>query len=257
LRGHFLDDAGPWGEREERMKVRRKIVEIDGQLCDGCGLCVPACAEGAIQIVGGKATLVAEKYCDGLGACLGECPKGALRVVEREAEEFDEEAVEEYLKVQKASHPCPSSNIEMYRVENSGQASMQAAKTSSSLTHWPVQIRLVPPTAPFLQGANLLVMADCCPVAYPEVHRDFIQGRVVLVGCPKFDDIGLYTDRFKDIFEKADVKSVLVLTMEVPCCNGLPALVRRAMDLAGKKVPMEHVVVSTRGDILRRTRLVS
>jgi Fe-S-cluster-containing hydrogenase component 2 len=239
------------------MKVRRKIVEIDGELCDGCGLCVPACAEGAIEIVGGKATLVAEKYCDGLGACLGECPKGALRVVEREAEEFDEEAVEEHLKVQKASHPCPSSTIEIYQVENSRHASSEAARTPSALTHWPVQIRLVPPTAPFLQGAHLLVMADCCPVAYPEVHRDFIQGRAVLVGCPKFDEIGLYMERFKEIFQRADVKSVLVLTMEVPCCNGLPALVRRAMDLAGKKVPLEHVVVSTRGDILRRARLVS
>ncbi len=239
------------------MKVRRKIVEIDEELCDGCGLCVPACAEGAIQIVGGKATLVAEKYCDGLGACLGECPKGALKVVEKEAEEFDEEAVEEHLKVQERSQACPSSTIEMYQGENSLDASFKAAKTQSALTHWPVQIRLVPATAPFLKGANLLVMADCCPVAYPEIHRDFMQGKVVLVGCPKFDDIGLYIERFKEIFEKADVMSVLVLTMEVPCCNGLPALVRRAMDLAGKKVPLEHVVVSTRGDILRRARLVS
>lgn len=244
------------------MKVRRKIVEIDGELCDGCGLCVPACAEGAIQIVGGKATLVAERYCDGLGACLGECPKGALRVVEREAEEFDEEAVEEYLKGQKMKHQappfqCPSSMTEIFGGEISQGKAPEETSTASALRHWPVQIRLVPPSAPFLKGADLLVVADCSPVAYSQIHRDFIQGRVVLMGCPKFDDAPLYIERFKEIFQQADIRSLLVLTMEVPCCNGLPALVRKAMELSGKKIPLEHVVVTTRGEILRRAKLVA
>lgn len=249
------------------MKVKRRIVQINEELCDGCGICVPACAEGAIQVVEGKARLKAERYCDGLGACLGECPKGALEVVEREAEEFDEEAVEEHLQTLRTqAEPamacgCPSSQIQSFEpgksCEQSNQPLQQRSPMGSALTHWPIQVRLVPPNAPFLRGADLLVVADCSALAYPEIHKDFLEGRVVLMGCPKFDDASLYVERFKEIFAKAGVKSVTVLTMEVPCCQGLPMMVRKGMELAGKSIPLEQVVISTRGEVLRRARLVA
>lgn len=250
------------------MMVKRKIVDIDEELCDGCGVCVPACAEGAIQVIDGKARLVAEKYCDGLGACLGECPKGALNVVEREAEEFDEEAVEEYLsqrtqdvEATPMACGCPSAQLQSLAdsstCEEANQPSQEIPKAGSALTHWPVQIRLVPPTAPFLKNADLLVVADCTALAYPEIHRDFIHGRVVLMGCPKFDDPSLYVERFQEIFEKVPIRSVTVLTMEVPCCQGLPVMVKKGMEQAGKILGLEQVVISTRGEILRRTRLVA
>jgi ferredoxin len=246
------------------MNVMRKIIEIDEGLCTGCGACVPACAEGAIQVIDGKARLVTDKYCDGLGACLGECPAGALKIVEREAAEFDEEAVEGYLhaKTQEAPMPCgcPSAHIQslgsppMHRKDSRPDAHELQA---SALTHWPVQIRLVPPTAPFLKGADLLVAADCTPVAYPHFHRDFLQGKVIMVGCPKFDDVQAYIQRFTDIFKTADIKGVTVVVMEVPCCQGLPVIIKRGMELAGKSIPMDQVLISTRGDILEREQLVA
>lgn len=251
------------------MEVKRKIIKIDEELCDGCGECVPSCAEGAIEIVDGKARLVAEKYCDGLGACLGECPKGALTVVEREAEEFNEEAVEEYLssKAQGESPEeatmacgCPSAQIKAFAPSASFQEANEAALQASAvsaLSHWPVQIRLVPPTAPFLKGADLLVAADCTPVAYPNFHQDFLKGKAVMVGCPKFDDAQDYIQRFADIFNTADIKSITVVVMEVPCCQGLPIVVEKGMEMAGKTIPMEKVVISARGDVLGRERLAA
>lgn len=251
------------------MQVKRKIIQIDEELCDGCGQCVPSCAEGAIEIVNGKARLVSEKYCDGLGACLGECPNGALTVVEREAEEFDEEAVEEYLSSKTHDEipeettmacGCPSAQIRTFIPPASGE---EAHKTTiqksavSALSHWPVQIRLVPPTAPFLKGADLLVAADCTPVAYPNFHGDFLKGKVVMVGCPKFDDIQDYIQKFADIFNMADIKSVTVVVMEVPCCQGLPLIVERGMEMADKKIPMEKVVIGARGDVLAREKLAA
>ena len=251
------------------MEVKRKIIKIDEELCDGCGECVPSCAEGAIEIVDGKARLVAEKYCDGLGACLGECPNGALTVVEREAEEFNEEAVEEYLssKAQGESPEeatmacgCPSAQIETFgpsaSFQEANEPALQASAVSA-LSHWPVQIRLVPPTAPFLKGADLLVAADCTPVAYPNFHQDFLKGKVVMVGCPKFDDVQEYIQRFADIFNTADIKSITVVVMEVPCCQGLPIIVEKGMEMAGKGIPMEKVVISARGDVLGRERLAA
>ena len=251
------------------MKTERKIIKIDEELCDGCGECVPSCAEGAIEIVDGKARLVAEKYCDGLGACLGECPNGALTVVEREAEEFDEEAVEGYLssKAQGESPEeaamacgCPSAQIKAFTPSASFQEANEPALQASAvsaLSHWPVQIRLVPPTAPFLKGADLLVAADCTPVAYPNFHQDFLKGKVVMVGCPKFDEIQDYIQRFADIFNTADIKSITVVVMEVPCCQGLPIIVEKGMEMAGKRIPMEKVVISARGDVLGRERLAA
>lgn len=251
------------------MKVKRKIVEIDEERCDGCGLCVPSCAEGAIEVVDGKARLVAEKYCDGLGACLGECPNDALRVIEKEAEEFDEEAVEKFLKAkEEAPHQeaqtmacgCPSAQIQSFSTLTAyAQANEPTSQGTavSALSHWPVQIKLVPPFAPFLKGANLLVAADCTPVAYPSFHQDFLKGKVVMVGCPKFDEVDAYIQKFADIFNTADIKSVTVVVMEVPCCQGLPMIVEKGLDIAGRKVPMEKVIISTRGEILNRQQLVA
>lgn len=244
------------------MKVMRKIIQIDEEKCDGCGQCVPACAEGSLEIIDGKARVVAENLCDGLGACLGECPNDALKIIEREAEEFDEEAVEAYLaeKEKKAEQPqtiiaggCPSARIQQFKPAAPDQRPSPepvAAPEASALTHWPVQIRLVPPTAPFLKGADLLVLADCVPVAFPTLHRDFLKGKVVMMGCPKFDDAQSYIDRFEQIFRTADIKRVTLVVMEVPCCSGLPAIVRKGLAASGKTVPMEEVVVSTRGEIL-------
>ncbi len=251
------------------MEVKRKIIEIDEELCDGCGHCVPLCAEGAIVIVDGKARLVAEKYCDGLGACLGECPNGALTIVEREAEEFDEEAVEEYQRSkgqegrpEEASMACgcPSAQIKSFVPPASCQESNEPpvqASAISALCHWPVQIRLVPPGAPFLRGADLLVAADCTPVAYPSFHQDFLKGKVVMVGCPKFDDIQDYIQKFADIFSTADIKGITVVVMEVPCCQGLPIIVEKGMEMAGRKIPTEKVVISARGEVLGREKLAA
>ena len=251
------------------MRVRRRIIQIDEELCDGCGQCVPSCAEGAIQIIDGKARLVDEKYCDGLGACLGECPTGALSVVEQEAEEFDEKAVEEYLssKAQKKSPDeptlpcgCPSSQIQTFVFSGSCQEANNPAIQKSSisaLSNWPVQIRLVPPTSPFLKGADLLVVADCVPVVYPNFHRNFLKGKIVLVGCPKFDDVQDYINRFVEIFKTANIKSITVPIMEVPCCSGLPKILRKAMEKAKKEIPVELVVISARGEVLKKERMAA
>jgi NAD-dependent dihydropyrimidine dehydrogenase PreA subunit len=251
------------------MKVKRKIIEIDEDLCDGCGQCVPSCAEGALKVVDGKAKMVAEIYCDGLGACLGECPMGALRIIEREADEFDEGAVKEHLRSmpeepspQTETLPCgcPSTQLQAFAppgVCQKANAPVAHTDASSELCHWPVQIRLVPPTAPFLKGADLLVAADCTPVAYPNFHRDLLKGKAVMLGCPKFDDAQEYIQKFADIFKVADIKSVTVAVMEVPCCQGLPYMVEKGMAAAGKKIPVEKVVVSPRGEILSKEKLAA
>jgi ferredoxin len=246
------------------MKVKRKIIRIDDELCDGCGTCVPSCAEGAIQIVEGKARVMSEKFCDGLGACLGECPRGALRIEERVAEEFDEGAVEEHLagKEQEAGQQlvmacgCPSSQIQTFAPEVSGERDLRESR-GSELSHWPVQIRLVPPTAPFLKGAHLLVAADCTAVAYPDFHEDFLKGKAVMIGCPKFDDVQDYVEKFAEIFKVADIRSVTIVDMEVPCCSALPRIVKRGMEAAGRSVPLEEIVISSKGQILKREKLAA
>lgn len=247
------------------MKIKRKIIRIDEEKCDGCGLCVPSCAEGAIQIVDGKARLAAEKYCDGLGACLGECPKDALHIEEREAEDFDEKAVEDHLKASAIAPPaalptlacgCPSTQMRVFsgKPASCSEANKPAFHTGgkSALSHWPVQIELVPPTAPFLKGADLLVAADCTPFAYPDFHRDLLEGKVLMVGCPKFDDAEGYIRKFTDIFKTSGIKSVTVVTMEVPCCQGLPVIVRKGLAAAHAEIPMRHVTVGVQGEILGR-----
>ena len=250
------------------MKIKRKIIQIDEEKCDGCGVCVPSCAEGALQIVNGKIKLVAEKFCDGLGACLGECPNDALKVIERDAEDFDEKAVEEHLQSTGAAHKeepaamacgCPSAHIQSFAPAQGHLQAQQpiSAVETSALTHWPVQIRLVPPTAPFLKGADLLVAADCTPLAYPNFHRDFLKGKAVMVGCPKFDEAEAYIQKFADIFNTAGIKSIEVVTMEVPCCQGLPMMVKKGLELSGKKILLNQVIISTRGEVLKTQKLVA
>ena len=251
------------------MKTLRKIIEIDSDLCNGCGTCMVSCAEGALQIVAGKAGLVAEKYCDGLGGCLGECPTGALQVIDREAEEFDQAAVEHHLAELKGTVKqmpetlpcgCPATHLQTFAPKTPIQELCNPSsqlRTESALSHWPVQIRLVPAEAPFLKNADLLVIADCTAVAYPEFHRDFLAGRVVLMGCPKFDDVQHYVEKFTDIFRNTTIRSVTALVMEVSCCQGLPVIVKKAMDDAGKAIPMEYAMIGLQGDILKREQLVA
>ena len=240
------------------MKVLRKIIRIDEELCDGCGQCITGCAEGALQLVDGKARVVADRYCDGLGACIGECPTGALTIIEREAEEFDEVAVEILLGKTHATASlpaggCPSAGLQMFSApcacEKANLPSSLEAGEDSFLSHWPVQIRLVPPNAPFLHGADLLVVADCVPLAYPFIHRDFMKGRAVMMGCPKFDDAQSYIDKFAQICTQAGLKSITVLSMEVPCCSGLPMIVKKGLQISGATTPFTEVVVSIKGKI--------
>ncbi|MDT8378360.1 MAG: 4Fe-4S binding protein [Desulfotignum sp.] len=247
------------------MKVLRKIIEIDDEKCDGCGNCVPSCAEGAIQIVNGKARVISDKYCDGLGACLGDCPQGALRIVEREADEFDEAAVHELLKqqaeVEKStdqgksvfSGGCPSAALKTFPGTSCDCASRPRVTGSggpSALGHWPVQIRLVPAGAPFLKNADLVIAADCVPVAYPSFHRDFLAGRAVMIGCPKFDDAQGYVDKLTDVFKKSGIKSITAVIMEVPCCAGLPHIIKKALENSGMDIPFSQVTISARGEVL-------
>ncbi len=192
----------------------RKVIEINEELCDGCGLCVPSCAEGALAIIDGKARVTKESYCDGLGACLGECPQGALKVMEREAPDFDEAAVHE---------------------------------SATGLRQWPVQLKLVPAFAPYLRNADLLIAADCVPFTYAGFHRDFLDGRALLVGCPKLDDLEFYVEKLQTIFETAQVRSVSVVKMEVPCCTGIAHAARAALDAAGLAIPMRLATIGVNG----------
>jgi NAD-dependent dihydropyrimidine dehydrogenase PreA subunit len=242
------------------MKVIRKIIEINEELCDGCGQCVPDCAEGALQVVDGKVKVLADRYCDGLGACLEACPKDALTIIERQADEFDEEAVMELLqstkgKEKKAAAAGSSAGLANVKFETPCQAANKprfdfvAGKSDSSLSHWPVQIRLVPAQAPFLRDADLLVAADCVPVAYPYFHRDFLADRVVMMGCPKFDDVNGYIQKFVEVFQQAKPKSIKLAIMEVPCCAGMRMIVKEALKQADKDIPVEEVIVTARGEI--------
>jgi len=246
------------------MKIMRKIIEIDEKLCDGCGNCVLACAEGAIQIIDGKAKVIADKYCDGLGACIGDCPQDALKIIEREADDFDEEAVEVFLKQQKADKKqaepdgcgCPSTTISTFPTANAGacdcanKPSIQSSGGASSLGHWPVQIKLVPAGAPFLKDSNLVIAADCVPVAYPTFHADFLKGNTVMIGCPKFDNADENIEKLSQIFKVSGIKSITAVIMEVPCCSAMPMIIKKALEKAGVDIPYKEVVVSYRGEIL-------
>lgn len=237
------------------MKVTRKIIEIDDELCTGCGECVPDCAEGSLEIVGGKARLVADKLCDGLGACLKSCPTGALTIVERAADDFDEDAVHAFLaeKDRKKTAPtmgCPSARPQSLQPSSCEAANAPGPQTGSTLSHWPIQIRLIPPAAPFLENSDLLVAADCTAVSYPDINRTFVKGRVVMMGCPKFDDAPMYVSRFTEIFQQRKINSVTILIMEVPCCSAMLQIIKKSRDDAGSSVPVRQVVISTQGNII-------
>ena len=236
--------------------VQRNIVKIDEKKCNGCGLCIPACAEGAIQIIDGKARLVKDIYCDGLGACLGKCPHDAIMIIKRDAAEFDEKAAEEHVKgirdasvVHTLSRGCPSTQVMQFKTEDKPTADI-TRKRDSRLSTWPVQLKLLPPNAPFLRNADLLIAADCVPFAYADFHEDLLKNRVLAVGCPKLDDVTLYRNKLAEIFRTADLRSVTVVNMEVPCCFGLNRLVQEAMELAGKKVPLRQETISVKGEKL-------
>lgn len=205
----------------------RKIVRIDEELCNGCGQCIPKCAEGALQIIDGTAKLMSDNYCDGLGACLGHCPQGAIQIIEREAETFDEEAVHAHLAQQKHS---------------------QAPETSA-LRQWPVQLYLVPTKAAFFDDQDLLVIADCVPLTYPNVHGSLLSNKSVVIGCPKFDDAQGYVKKLTEILKNNTVKSITVAHMEVPCCSGLLWIVKKAIEASGKQIPLERQIITIRGEI--------
>ena len=235
---------------------KRKIVKIDEEKCNGCGLCISNCAEGALQVVDGKAKLISDQFCDGLGACLGHCPEDAITVTEREAEDFDEMAVEDHLHKKHEPNPqsapftgCPSSKPMNFKVPESRAESTSTALSVSQLTHWPVQLKLVPIHAPYFQDADLLVVADCVPFAYPDFHQDFLRGKAVVVGCPKLDDIKLYKEKLTEIFKSNPIKSVTAPYMEVPCCFGLVKAVEEAIAASGKNIPLKKVKVGIQGDI--------
>lgn len=229
----------------------RKIINIDENKCNGCGLCADACHEGAIGMIDGKARLLRDDYCDGLGDCLPVCPTGAITFVEREAAAYDEEAV---MKNKSAQAPlpcgCPGSQSKAIARKNSKVENNNSSNISvSQLRQWPVQIKLVPINAPYFDGARLLVAADCTAYAYAAFHEDFIKGHITLVGCPKLDSVD-YSDKLTEIIRENNIQSVKVVRMEVPCCGGLENAVKTALQNSGKFIPWQVVTISTEGDIL-------
>ncbi len=248
------------------MKTIRKIIRIDEEKCDGCGLCVPSCHEGAIQIIDGKARLVAENLCDGLGDCLGECPQGAITIEEREAAPFDEEAVQEHLQKISSQEPgdgegeelpcgCPSSQVRTLQKRVEQEAGAEGEAVPSLLQQWPIQLALIPPRAGFLKEADLLIAADCIPFAYGNFHRDFLQGHALAVGCPKLDDADSYVEKLTEIFRQNEIKKVTVLVMEVPCCASLQRIAQKALDRSGKDIPAEKIVISAEGEVVEKVEI--
>lgn len=250
----------------------RKIVRIDEDKCNGCGVCASACAEGAIQILDGKARLVSDSYCDGLGACIGECPNDAITIIEREAEGFDEEAVQRHLtdvdrdstgKTAAQARPgkegeslacgCPGSTARELTLIGGTPGSEGGAGPEdipSRLRNWPVQLRLVPVNAPYLQGSDLLLAADCVPFALAAFHRRLLEGKVLLVGCPKLDDAASYRRKLSAILKENNIRSLTVAYMEVPCCFGLVKLAGQAMEDSGEQIPLSLIKVGVHGEIL-------
>ncbi len=225
--------------------VVRKIVHVDEEKCNGCGQCIPNCAEGALKILNGKARLVSSIYCDGLGACLGHCPQDAISIIEREAPEFDEEAVQEYLK----QHELISGFSSNVLQEQKEAVTKQSTTVTSKLRHWPVQLNLVPVKANFFDDSNLLLMSDCVSVALPDLHDRLLKGKSVIIGCPKFDDVQHYVEKLTDILCQNNIMSMSVAIMEVPCCSGLRGIAYLALEASGKMIPCQTFVVSVDGCI--------
>lgn len=236
--------------------MKRNIVEIDEEKCNGCGACAEACHEGAIQMVNGKAKLISDTYCDGLGACLPHCPTGAISITEKESAEFDAEAVKQHLHPQvkvAEHHGCPGSAMRSLQHQPAAvQQQMPVAQpdTASELSQWPVQLKLVNVNAPYFENCDLLVAADCTAFAYARFHADFIRGRITLIGCPKLDDNALYLEKLTRIFAENTIHSVTVVRMEVPCCGGIVQAVKGAMLANSLILPYREVVISVDGRIL-------
>jgi len=230
--------------------MKRTIIKIDEERCTGCGLCVPACVEGALRIVDGKARLVSEKFCDGLGACIGKCPVGALTVEIRDAEEFDEEGAKAHARMMHVGeYACPSAQVMTFpsSAEKKG-ATVDTPRIDSMLSQWPIQLSLVPPSAPFLLGADLVIAADCVGFAYPNFHSDFLKGRKLIIGCPKLDDVQLYRKKLEMMFKELRPRSVTVVNMEVPCCFGLYRIVKEVLASADRNTPLKQEIIGVKGD---------
>lgn len=227
----------------------RKIIEIDEDKCDGCGICVAACDEGAIALIDGKARLVRDDYCDGLGDCLPSCPMDAIQIIERKAAAFDPEAVKKrQAELKSDSFSCPGLKAKELAVEDS--VSDQNSKRSQSLLRqWPVQIKLMPVKAPYYDNARLLIAADCCAYAYGSFHQDFINNHIAIIGCPKLDMVD-YTEKLTEIIRQNEIKSVTIVRMSVPCCGGLEFAAKRALQASGKFIPWQIVTITPEGKIL-------
>ena len=254
----------------------RKMVKIDEEKCNGCGLCVPSCAVGAIQIIDVKARLIADDLCDGLGACLGDCPLDAITIEEREADEFDEVAVEDHLKKtgrkpQPHHHEaaaltggCPSAAVKSFAAPAAGggcpsartmnfseqkeEQSQSVGSRPSRLAQWPIQLHLLPPTAPFFQNADVVLAADCAPFAYADFQEDLLKGKALAIACPKLDNTEPYVDKLVAMITQSNIKSLTVVHMEVPCCNGLIFMARQAIEKSGRDIPFDTVCIGIRGD---------
>ncbi len=235
--------------------VMRNIVKIDEEKCNGCGQCVDACAEGAIEIIDGKAKLVSEVYCDGLGACIGHCPRDAITVEQREADEFDGEATQAHLAEQKSTKQqtdfvCPGMMARNLR-DKTEPTESGSASVSSQLSHWPVQLKLVSPQAPYFANADLLLVADCVPFAMGDFHNKFLKNHSIVVGCPKLDDSRFYIEKLAELIRINELNSLTVIHMEVPCCSGLTHIAKEAIAGSGVKLSFEDVTIDLRGNVIK------
>ncbi|HOE79099.1 MAG TPA: 4Fe-4S binding protein [Smithellaceae bacterium] len=245
----------------------RKIIKIDEEKCNGCGLCVPGCAEEAIKIINGKAKLVSDVYCDGLGACIGDCPEGALSIEEREAEAFDEQAVQAAIEARRnhgrpalvsltavpaAGGVCPGTAHAVFDRQSQNRAAEPAVGSQpTELTHWPVQLHLINPAANFLQEQDVVLAADCVAYTMGDFHARFLRGKSLAIACPKLDSgLDEYLDKIRRMVDEAKINTLTLVIMQVPCCSGLLQIVQTALQKAARKVPLKVVVISTRGDVL-------
>ena len=229
----------------------RRIIQIDQEKCNGCGACAEACHEGAIGMVDGKAQLLRDDYCDGLGDCLPTCPTGAITFVQREAAAYDEAAVKANMEQKKQTHHSGCPGYQMHRFDRSQEVPTRQEDIPSQLAQWPCQIKLVPVNAPYFQDAKLLIAADCTAFAYANLHREFMRGKITLVGCPKLDSVD-YSEKLTQILQNNDIRSLTIVRMEVPCCGGLEMAAKKALQNSGKFIPWQVVTISVDGRILDR-----
>src|SRR5659263_84078 len=236
--------------------MNRDIVFIDEDKCNGCGMCIPNCAEGAIKLINGKAKLVDDRFCDGLGACLGHCPQDAITITKRDAPEFDDEAVKKHLKAEpkiiekkiEKNIPCGCPGSMAMDLRSEKKAPVIQGRQNPELRQWPVQLMLVSPDAPYFKDSDLLIAADCVPFAYPNFHSDFLKGKSLIIGCPKLDDAQYYVEKLTEIIKKNNIKSITLVNMEVPCCFGLQRIVEEAVGKSGKILPIRQTVITIRGE---------